>query len=316
MLKRLRELSRLPQNINTKNMSKIVVIGSSNMDQTVRTPHIPAKGETVFGGDVQMSFGGKGANQAVAAQRLGGDVCFITKLGTDPNGKLMLENFVKEGLSADTVIQDPQVQSGMAWICVGDDGDNSIIVMPGANGAMTVADLKPFEQEIVSADYLLMQLEVPMEVVAYAADLAHANGVKVILNPAPACPLEDSLLSKLYALTPNETECRLLCGDAATDDDTANADVLYRKGVKNLVITLGSKGSMLYNAEGSVFVPAKKVTAVDTVAAGDTYNGALTVALSEGKSFKEAMEFATAASAIAVTRVGAQASVPYRKELE
>lgn len=297
-------------------MSKIVVIGSSNMDQTVRTPHIPAKGETVFGGEVQMSFGGKGANQAVAAQRLGGDVCFITKLGTDPNGKLMLDNFVKEGLSAETIIQDSEVQSGMAWICVGDDGDNSIIVMPGANGAMTVEDLKPFEDQIRSADYLLMQLEVPVEVVAYAADLAHSNGVKVILNPAPACPLDDSLLSKLYALTPNETECRLLCGDAATDDDAANAAVLYKKGVKNLVVTLGSKGSMIYNADGVVTVPARKVEAVDTVAAGDTYNGALTVALSEGKSFVEAMEFATAASAIAVTRVGAQASVPYRKELE
>ena len=286
------------------------------MDQTVRTPHIPAKGETVFGGEVQMSFGGKGANQAVAAQRLGGDVCFITKLGTDPNGKLMLDNFVKEGLSAETIIQDSEVQSGMAWICVGDDGDNSIIVMPGANGAMTVEDLKPFEDQIRSADYLLMQLEVPVEVVAYAADLAHSNGVKVILNPAPACPLDDSLLSKLYALTPNETECRLLCGDAATDDDAANAAVLYKKGVKNLVVTLGSKGSMIYNADGVVTVPARKVEAVDTVAAGDTYNGALTVALSEGKSFVEAMEFATAASAIAVTRVGAQASVPYRKELE
>ena len=297
-------------------MSKIVVVGSSNMDQTVRTPHIPAKGETVFGGEVQMSFGGKGANQAVAAQRLGGDVCFITKLGTDPNGKLMLDNFVKEGLSSETIIQDSEVQSGMAWICVGDDGDNSIIVMPGANGAMTVEDLKPFEDQIRSADYLLMQLEVPVEVVAYAADLAHSNGVKVILNPAPACPLDDSLLSKLYALTPNETECRLLCGDAATDDDAANAAVLYKKGVKNLVVTLGSKGSMIYNADGLVTVPARKVEAVDTVAAGDTYNGALTVALSEGKSFVEAMEFATAASAIAVTRVGAQASVPYRKELE
>lgn len=316
MLKRLREISLLPQNINTKNMSKIVVIGSSNMDQTVRTPHIPAKGETVFGGDVQMSFGGKGANQAVAAQRLGGDVCFITKLGTDPNGKLMLENFVKEGLSADTVIQDPQVQSGMAWICVGDDGDNSIIVMPGANGAMTVSDLKPFEKEIASADYLLMQLEIPMEVVSYAADLAYANGVKVILNPAPACPVADELLSKLYALTPNEKECKMICGEGASDDVRANAAALLSKGVKNVIVTLGEKGSLMMNSDEEVTVEAKKVVAVDTVAAGDTYNGALCVALSQGKGFKEAMEFATAASAIAVTRVGAQASIPFADELK
>lgn len=297
-------------------MSKIVVIGSSNMDLTVRTPHIPAKGETVFGADVLMSFGGKGANQAVAAARLGGDVRFITKVGTDANGKMMVENFAKEGLCTAGVIQSPSVQSGSAWICVGDDGDNAIIVMPGANGAMTIEDIRPFEDEIRSAEYLLMQLEVPMAVVEYAADIAYSAGVKVILNPAPACPLSDTLLSKLFALTPNETECRILCGEKACDDDVANAAVLYGKGVRNVVVTLGSNGSMIYNEDGVAAVPAKKVQAVDTVAAGDTYNGALTVALSEGKSFREAMEFATTASAIAVTRPGAQASVPYRRELE
>ena len=297
-------------------MSKITVIGSSNMDLTVRTPRIPARGETVFGGDVMMSFGGKGANQAVAVARLGGDVRFITKVGQDTNGRLMLDHFAEEGMCTAGVIQDPESQSGSAWICVDNNGDNSIIVMPGANGALTVADLKPFEDEIKSSDYLLMQLEVPMEVIEYAADLAASAGVKVILNPAPACQLSDSLLSKVFALTPNETECRLLCGADASDDDQANAAVLYDKGVKNVIVTLGEKGSMLYNSDGIVTVPAKKVNAVDTVAAGDTYNGAFTVALSKGKSFVEAMEFATAASAIAVTRAGAQASIPYASELE
>ena len=297
-------------------MSRIVVIGSSNMDLTVRTPHIPAKGETVFGSDVQMSFGGKGANQAVAAKRLGGDVCFITKLGRDANGSQMLENFVKEGLSADSVIMDPEVQSGMAWICVGDDGDNSIIVMPGANGAISIEDLKPFEQRIKEADYLLMQLEIPMDVVAYAADLAYSNGIKVILNPAPACSLNDSLLSKIYALTPNETECAIICGSDISDDFQNNASKLLEKGVKNVIVTLGENGSVLINAHQTIKVAARKVRAIDTVAAGDTYNGALTVALSEGKDFREAMEFATAASAIAVTRAGAQASVPYRNEID
>ena len=297
-------------------MSKITVIGSSNMDLTVRTPRIPARGETVFGGDVMMSFGGKGANQAVAVARLGGDVRFITKVGQDANGRLMLDHFAEEGMCTAGVIQDPESQSGSAWICVDNNGDNSIIVMPGANGALTVADLKPFEDEIKSSDYLLMQLEVPMEVIEYAADLAASAGVKVILNPAPACQLSDSLLSKVFALTPNETECRLLCGSEASDDDKENAAVLYDKGVKNVIVTLGEKGSMLYNSDGIVTVPAKKVNAVDTVAAGDTYNGALTVALSQGKSFVEAMEFATAASAIAVTRAGAQASIPYASELK
>lgn len=297
-------------------MSKITVIGSSNMDLTVRTPHIPVKGETIFGGEVIMSFGGKGANQAVAVSRLGGDVNFISKVGDDSNGRMMKEHFAAEGLCTDSVISDPSSQSGSAWICVDDNGDNMIIVMPGANGSMSVADLEPFEEMIRSSDYLLMQLEVPVEVVAHAAEIASASGVKVILNPAPAAPLSDSLLSKLYALTPNETECRILCGSEASDDDVANAAVLYRKGVKNVIVTLGDKGSMLYNADGVVTVPATKVEAVDTVAAGDTYNGALCVALSKGRSLVEAMKFATAASAIAVTRTGAQASIPYASELE
>lgn len=297
-------------------MSKITVIGSSNMDLTVRTPHIPVKGETVFGGDVVMSFGGKGANQAVAVARLGGDVRFISKLGTDENGRLMSAHFAEEGLCTECIIQDPSVQSGAAWICVDDNGDNSIIVMSGANGAMKISDLEPFEDMIKSSDYLLMQLEIPMDVVSHAAEIACSNGVKVILNPAPACPLDDSLLAKIYALTPNETECRLLCGDEASDDEEANAAVLYRKGVKNVIVTLGDRGSMLYNEDGVSFVPAKKVQAVDTVAAGDTYNGAFCVALSQGRSLTDAMKFATAASAIAVTRVGAQASIPFASEIE
>ena len=229
---------------------------------------------------------------------------------------MMKEHFAAEGLCTDSVISDPSSQSGSAWICVDDNGDNMIIVMPGSNGSMSVADLEPFEEMIRSSDYLLMQLEVPVEVVAHAAEIASASGVKVILNPAPAAPLSDSLLSKLYALTPNETECRILCGSEASDDDVANAAVLYRKGVKNVIVTLGDKGSMLYNADGVVTVPATKVEAVDTVAAGDTYNGALCVALSKGRSLVEAMKFATAASAIAVTRTGAQASIPYASELE
>ena len=297
-------------------MSKIVIIGSSNVDLTVRTSHIPSKGETIFGAAPQTAFGGKGANQAVAVSRLGGDVSFITKVGADSYGNMMAENLVKEGIAAETVIRDAAAPSGVAWICVDDNGDNSIIVMPGANCTMTKEDIVPFLSLIKEADYLLMQLETPLEVVEHAASIAYENGVKVVLNPAPAQPLSDDLLSKTYLLTPNEKECRLLCGETVSDDVRTNAETLLAKGVKNVIVTLGEKGSLLSNASGQAEVPAVKVNAVDTVAAGDTYNGALVVALSEGKTMTEAMAFATKASAIAVTRFGAQPSVPYRSEIK
>ena len=296
-------------------MSKIVIIGSSNVDLTVRTAHIPSKGETIFGRDLKMAFGGKGANQAVAISRLGGDVSFITKVGTDAYGNMMAENLVREGMAAETVIRDSDTPSGVAWICVDDNGDNSIVVMPGANGTLTVSDLTPYLQLIKEADYLLMQLEIPVEVVTYAASVAYENNVKVVLNPAPAGPLSDELLSKTFLLTPNEKECRFLCGDGASDDVRANATYLHAKGGRNVLVTLGEKGSLLCNEEGFVEIPAEKVVAVDTVAAGDTYSGALCVALSEGKSMTGSMIFATKASAIAVTRFGAQSSVPYRREI-
>lgn len=297
-------------------MSKIVIIGSSNVDLTVRTSHIPSKGETIFGSAPQTAFGGKGANQAVAVSRLGGDISFITKIGTDSYGNMMAENLIKEGMAADTVIRDSETPSGVAWICVDDNGDNSIIVMPGANCTMTKDDLVPYLQLIKDADYLLMQLETPLDVVSFAAQVACENGVKVVLNPAPAQPLPDELLSKVDILTPNEKECRLLCGADASGDIRANAQCMLAKGVRNVIVTLGEKGSLLCTAEGFVEIPAIKVEAVDTVAAGDTYNGALCVALSEGRTMTEAMAFATKASAIAVTRFGAQPSVPYRNEIK
>ena len=263
-----------------------------------------------------MAFGGKGANQAVAVSRLGGDVSFITKVGTDSYGNMMAENLVKEGMEAETVIRDSETPSGVAWICVDDNGDNSIIVMPGANGTMTVEDLAPYLSIIKEADYLLMQLETPLDVVSHAASVAYDNNVKVVLNPAPAQHLPDDLLSKTYILTPNEKECRVLCGGSASEDERSNAEYLLAKGVQNVIVTLGENGSLLCNSDGCVSIPAVKVEAVDTVAAGDTYNGALCVALSEGKSMTESMQFATKASAIAVTRFGAQPSVPYRTEIQ
>ncbi len=285
------------------------------MDLTVRVPRIPLKGETVIGGEPKTAFGGKGANQAVAAGRLGGNVLFITKVGNDSYGKMMHENLLKEGLSAEGVIADASRQSGTAWVCVDANGDNSITVMPGANAALTIDDVEPYLDVIRNADYLLMQLEIPVELVGYLTDFAFENGVRTILNPAPAQPLPDSMLAKLYAIVPNENECRLLCGADACGTVGENAALLHSRGVGNVIVTLGCKGSLLCNSDGVVHVPAMKVDAVDTVAAGDTYCGALCVALAEGKSFPEAMEFATKASAISVTRHGAQASVPYRHEI-
>lgn len=297
-----------------KNMSKIVVIGSSNIDLSVRVSSIPLKGQTIFGGDVSMSFGGKGANQAVAVKRLGGDVSFITKVGKDSNGEELKRHLLEEGLPGQCIISDSRSRTGQAWIAVEESGDNAIVVMPGANHCLDIADIGNYEKEIFEAEYLLLQLEIPMAVVEYVAEAAAAKGVKVILNPAPARELSDRLLKNLYAITPNEHECAIICKD---DDGNMedNAAMLLEKGVRNVIVTLGSKGSLLKTSTRTEYVPAKTVCAVDTTAAGDTYNGALCVALSKGKSMFEAMSFATEASAISVTRTGAQTSIPYLSEL-
>lgn len=297
-------------------MSRILVVGSSNLDFTVRTEHLPAKGETIIGTDMRSSFGGKGANQAVAASRLGGDVFFITKLGNDSNGQIMSEHFREEKLNPDGFIIDPSVPSGTAWICVDEGGDNLIVVQPGANSKLTAEDLRKFETEIRKADYVLMQLEIPMEVIAYVTGVARAHGVKVVLNPAPACKVPGDILSKVDYLVPNEKECCLLCGSETTGDAIRDAEQLRSKGVGAVIVTLGCKGSVYVGSEGIKTVAARKVDAVDTVAAGDTYCGALCVALSEGRSIEDAMKFASHASAIAVTRKGAQSSIPFRNELE
>ncbi|MGM9762418.1 MAG: ribokinase [Candidatus Cryptobacteroides sp.] len=295
-------------------MSKIVVIGSSNVDSSVRLDSIPLKGQTIIGGDVSTSFGGKGANQAVAAKRLGGDVAFITKLGADSNGVDVKRHLLDEGLPGHFIISDNESRTGQAWIAVEESGDNAIIVLPGANLRLSIEDIRMYEMEILEAEYLLLQLEIPMAVVEYVAGIAAAKGVKVILNPAPACSLSDELLKNLYAITPNEHECAIICG-GCDENVEQNAGLLVGKGVRNVIVTLGSKGSCLKTATRTEFVPAKSVCAVDTTAAGDTYNGALCVALSKGKSMLEAMSFATEAAAISVTRSGAQTSIPYLSEL-
>lgn len=291
-------------------MSRLVVIGSSNMDLTAKVRQIPLRGETVMSDGVVSSFGGKGANQAVAARRFGADVVFITKVGADGFGEEMKRHFINEGLPEQYIMVQDGVASGQAWICVQDNGENAIVVIPGANDCLTADDVSALREVIEDADCLLLQLEMPMEAVETAARIAYEAGVKVVLNPAPARQLADSLLRCLYLITPNQGEAMLL-----TDNAPDPAAALMDKGVENVIITLGEEGSVLRNAHKELLVPAVKVDAVDTVAAGDTYSGTLCAALCEGFSIEDAMGLATKASAISVTRCGAQASIPYRDEL-
>lgn len=296
-------------------MGKIVIIGSSNTDLVVKSAQIPVAGQTILGDSFKVVAGGKGANQAVAAKRLGGDVVFVTKLGKDSFGDNTCKALVEEGFNPEYIFRDEEAASGVALINVSASGENSIVVAPGANFTFTKEDIDSVADQVRSAEIVLLQLEIPMEIVRYVVDLAYSNGVKVVLNPAPAAPLDDDLLSKLYIITPNETESGCLCRESSEDVES-NARMLLSKGVKNVIVTLGGNGSLLMTPNGSMVIPALKVDAVDTTAAGDTYNGALCVALASGKTLHDAVVFATKASAISVTREGAQPSLPTLEEVE
>jgi len=299
-------------------MMKIVVIGSSNTDMVVQSDHLPAPGETILGGTFFMNPGGKGANQAVAASRLGGNVTFVAKTGDDVFGKQTVQNLQKEGIHTNFVTIDPALPSGVALITVNAQGENCIVVAPGSNMALTPDDMDQVIDRIKLAEIILLQLEIPIETVRYAIEIANRNGVKVILNPAPAQKLPDSLLKDLYMITPNESEAEILTGVRVMDPDSAEkaAWILRDKGIEQVIITMGAVGAYLFSEKYSELIPAPKVNAVDTTAAGDTFNGALAVALSEGCSIREAVLFANRAASIAVTRPGAQASTPYRHELK
>jgi ribokinase len=297
---------------------KLVVIGSSNMDLVINLPKIPAIGETVLGGKSSMVFGGKGANQAVASIRSGGDVAFIAKVGKDLFGENMKNHFVNEGFSRDLILTDEMEPTGIAQIFVSEKGENSIAVASGANMTLLPKDIEPFEDLLKNAKVLLLQLETPIETVKYIANIAHQNKVKLILNPAPAQQLDKSLLNKVWLLTPNETEASLLTGIEVIDVASAEkaARELLKVGIENVIITLGENGSILCNKNGTEHFKAYKVKSVDSTAAGDVYNGTLAVAITNGKSLIEAIQFAAAASAISVTCKGAQPSIPFRKEID
>lgn len=299
-------------------MGRIVVIGSSNTDLTVRVESIPSPGQTLLGGDVIMAGGGKGANQAVAVARLGGELEFVAKVGDDMFGHDSIFHLQRDGIDTSHIFVDKEVSSGVALICVDRNAENAIAVAPGANMRLGKDEIDMVRKDIETAQILLLQLESPMETIEYASEIAARAGVKVVLNPAPAARIPDSIIRNAFLLTPNETECEVLSGmKIESDRDAEKAGrLLLEKGAKNVIVTLGTKGSMIVTPNGCEKVPAYRVHAVDTVAAGDTYNGALCVALAEGKSLKEAAEFASRASAIAVTRPGAQPSVPTRTEVE
>lgn len=292
---------------------KILIIGSSNTDMVIKAARIPVPGETILGGEFKMGPGGKGANQAVAAARLGGDVTFVCKVGRDVFGEKSVENYKKDGIKTDHILYSEK-PSGVALILVDDQGENVISVAPGANGDITVEDIESVRPVIEAADYVILQLEIPVEAVAKAAEIGKAAGACVILNPAPACKLPEEIFKNISLITPNQTEMALLTG--VEGDITLAMKKLQEMGVKDIILTLGSKGSAIWNGESYEIVPAQKVKAVDATAAGDTFCGGLCVALSEGLDLKAAAEFATKASAMTVQKLGAQESIPYRSEIK
>jgi ribokinase len=298
--------------------NRITVVGSSNTDMVIKTSKLPAPGETILGGVFFMNPGGKGANQAVAAARLGGKVSFIAKTGDDVFGKQARQIFEGENINTDYLMMDTGHPSGVALITVDAKGENCIVVAPGSNSYLSKEDIELAREQIIRSEIVLLQLEIPLETVAYTANIAYDAGKKVILNPAPATQISDEILSRLYMITPNEIEAELISGIPVTDIESAKlaAQHLFDRGVKVVIITLGSKGALLFTREKTKLIPSPKVDALDTTAAGDVFNGAIAVAISEGSELEEAVEFACKAAAISVTRMGAQSSAPYRKEIK
>jgi len=296
---------------------KILVVGSSNTDMVIKAESLPRAGETVSGGVFFMNPGGKGANQAVAVARLGGRITFICKTGNDLFGHQSHQLFEKEGIDISYAFSDADSPSGVALITVDKNGENCIAVASGSNAHLTPDDIATVEEAIDAADFVLMQLEIPVETVEFVAKKAAGKNKKVILNPAPACTLSKELLQNLYAITPNETEAELITGIKITDEASAckAAERFVELGVNNVVITLGSKGAFVYGEGICEMIPAFKVKAQDTTAAGDIFNGAFVVALAENRSMLDATLFASKAAAISVTRAGAQSSAPYRNEV-
>lgn len=299
-------------------MSDIVIVGSLNMDIVVSVPHIPKVGETILASEINHYGGGKGANQAVAAARLGSKVSMIGKIGSDENGEVLLSALRKEGIDT-TGMEVSDGITGSAFINVSESGDNNIVVYPGANNDLNVEQIEKYREIIEKSKVCVLQMEIPYEVVKYVVNLCYEKGVKVVFNPAPATKeIEEDLISKTHILIPNETELFIL----AEEDDISLEKVeevarkILNKGCENLIVTLGSKGSMYLQEDKVQYFESKKINAVDTTAAGDSFVGALVTGIVEGKSIPESIDFASYVAALTVTKLGAQNSLPTKKEVE
>ena len=299
-------------------MNRLLVLGSVNADHVLRVPHFPRPGETLAGHSYRVVPGGKGANQAVAAARLGAAVSFIARIGDDAIGHQMKTGFAQDGIDVSAVELDDTLPTGIAIIYVSDEGENSIGLSAEANGALTPAVVQGHEAMIAGAHTLLLQLEVPLDSVFEAARLAKFHGTRVVLNPAPAQPLPAELLALVDLITPNQTEAELLTGVRVTDEASAReaAARFHQMGIGEVMITLGSQGVYCSKGQQQALIAGFRVEAVDTTAAGDTFNGALLAADLAGASFQDAVRFAHGAAALSVTRFGAQSSIPTRQEVD
>lgn len=295
-------------------MARVVVVGSANVDFVVQAPHIPRPGETVLGRDFVMAMGGKGANQAVGAARLGADVTFVARIGQDVFGDQCLDAYDEDGINTSYVTRDPEKATGVALIAVAADSENSITVASGANMTLTPAHIQAASVAFEASDLLLMQLEVPLETNIAAARQARESGARVVLNPAPAQSLPDELLQLVDVITPNRIELAQLVGlpeDEVRDmPDEELAKLALSLGPSDAVITLGADGALAAGSWGWVRVPAFEITPVDTTAAGDGFNAGLVVALSRGDNLEQAVRYASACGALAATKMGAQPSLP------
>ena len=298
-------------------MAKIIVVGSSNTDMVVKTSRFPEPGETIIGGNFFMFPGGKGANQAVAAARAGGEVTFICSVGDDLFGKNALLGYEEEGIDTSSAKIVKDSASGVALITVNESGENEIVVASGTNALLSPIYVSEVMEEMGNDAFILTQLEIPLETISFLARYSKLTNQPLIINPAPAQVLEDEVLEGLFLITPNETEAKILTGITIDDDASMEAagKALLSKGVKNVIITLGSKGAFFMNENLKLLEPSEKVIALDTTAAGDVFNGVLTVCLSEGMNWKESISYANKAAALSVAKMGAQGSAPYKEEI-
>ena len=299
-------------------MGRVTVVGSFMFDLVARAPRRPKTGETLIGDSFGMFIGGKGANQAIAASRLNALVCMVGRLGDDLFGNQFLDKFSDEKINTDFVIQDKNNGTGVGMPLIDASGDNSIVIIPRANTALSAKNINQGYEAIANSDILLLQLEVPIEASHRAAEIAKENSTIVILNPAPAREIPDTFLDLVDILTPNESETEILSGISATTEKEAKeaARILMDKGVETVILTLGSRGSLLLTATVESFFPANQVDVVDTTAAGDAFCGALAASLANGSTIEEAVKTGNAAGALAVTKLGAEPSLPKKADLD